>query len=147
MRAAARPGARVLVPFANRERIGWIDKVSETADVGDPEKVKPISGVIDTRPSVTPSLLRLCRWIGDYYLAPLGQVLRTALPAGLTDASTDYVLLTGAAAPGRDLTQQEAKLIDWLRAKDEPQPIPRVRRELGDRAWWPVIRRLEELGI
>jgi primosomal protein N' (replication factor Y) (superfamily II helicase) len=145
--AQARPGARVLVPFAGRERIGWIDRVAEAVEGADPEKVKPVVAVLDQRPSVTPAILRLCRWIADYYLAPLGIVLRTALPAGLTDSSTDYVLLTGGGAPGRDLTQQEARLIDWLRAKEGPQPVVRVRRELGDRAWWPTIRRLEELGI
>jgi primosomal protein N' (replication factor Y) len=92
--AQARPGARVLVPFAGRERIGWIERVAEAVEGADPEKVKPVVAVLDQRPSVTPALLRLCRWIADYYLAPLGIVLRTALPAGLTDSSTDYVLMT-----------------------------------------------------
>ena len=147
MRGAARPGTRVLVPFANRERIGWIDRVMRPEEVGSPDRVKDVVRVLDMRPVLTPALLRLCRWIADYYLAPLGQVIRTALPAGLTDASTDYVLLTGQPAPGRDLTQHESKLIDWLRDRDEPQPVARVRRELGDRAWWPIIRRLEEMGI
>ncbi|HYJ79889.1 MAG TPA: DEAD/DEAH box helicase family protein [Longimicrobiaceae bacterium] len=145
--AAARPGARVLVPFANRERIGWIDRVSEAKELRDPEKVKAVLGVLDAAPTATPSILRLCRWIADYYLAPLGVVLRAALPMGLTDSSTDYVQLSGDMAPGRDLTRQEAKLLDWLRAREVPQPVLRLRRELGDREWWPTIRRLEEMGL
>ncbi|HEX8244619.1 MAG TPA: DEAD/DEAH box helicase family protein, partial [Longimicrobium sp.] len=147
LRAQARPGARVLVPFANRERIGWIDRVADPAAVSDPEKVKAVLGVLDASPSATPAVLRLCRWIADYYLAPLGQVIRTALPAGLTDSSTDYLALTGEAAPGRDVTQQELKLIEWLRGREGPQPMQRLRRELGDRVWWPTIRRLEEIGL
>ncbi|HEX2201775.1 MAG TPA: primosomal protein N' [Longimicrobium sp.] len=147
MRAQVRPGMRVLVPFGNRERIGWIDRVVEEARGADPAKVKPVLGVLDASPSATPAILRLSRWIGDYYLSPLGQVLRTALPAGLTDSSTDYVALTGALAPGHDLTGQEAKLADWLLGREGPQPVARIRRELGDRVWWPTIRRLEEAGI
>jgi primosomal protein N' (replication factor Y) len=147
MRARARPGARVLVPFGARERIGWIDRESDPRSVGDPEKVKAVLGVLDAAPSVTPSVLRLCRWIAEYYVAPLGIVIRTALPAGLTDSSTDYVLLTGEPAPGRDLTQQELKLVEWLRGQEGPQTVQRIRRGLGDRVWWPTIRRLEEIGL
>jgi len=147
LRAQARPGARVLVPFGSRERIGWIDRVSDPATIGDPEKVKPILGVLDGAPSVTPAVLRLCRWIAGYYLSPLGQVIRTALPAGLTDSSTDYLQLTGDPAPGRDLGQQELKLVEWLRGRDGPQAVARLRREMGDRVWWPTIRRLEEIGL
>jgi primosomal protein N' (replication factor Y) len=146
LRARARPGARVLVPFGNREKIGWIDRVADSY-AGDAAKVKPVLGVLDASPSATESILRLSRWISDYYLAPLGLVLRTALPAGLSDSSTDYVSLTGEPTPGRDLTAQEQRLVDWLRAHDGPQPVARMRRELGDRQWWPVIRRLEEIGL
>jgi primosomal protein N' (replication factor Y) len=147
MRHRARPGARVLVQFRQRERIGWIDRQTDPASISDPEKVKPVLGVLDAVPSAIPSVLRLCRWIADYYLAPLGLVLRTALPAGLTDSSTDYVALSGQPAPGRDLTQQELKLVDWLRGQEGPQPVARIRRALGDRGWWPTIRRLEEIGL
>ena len=147
LRGQARPGARVLAPFGNREIIGWIDRPRDEARVENPEKTKSIIGVLDTSPSATPAVLRLCRWIADYYLAPLGQVLRTALPAGLTDSSTDYVELAGGMAPGRDLATLELKLVEWLRGRDGPQPLARVRRELGDRVWWPIIRRLEDFGI
>jgi primosomal protein N' (replication factor Y) len=144
LRAAARPGARVLVPFANREKIGWIDRVVETAE--RPERAKPISAVLDAQPSATNTILRLSRWIADYYLAPLGQVIRTALPAGLTDSSTDFVSL--AREPeGIELSPQEQKLVAWLAGREGPQPLPRVRRELGERAWWPTIRRLEAEGV
>jgi primosomal protein N' (replication factor Y) len=144
LRAQARPGARVLVPFGQRERIGWIDRVAET--VAKPERAKPVTAVLDATPSATPAILALCRWIADYYLAPLGQVLRTALPAGLTDSSTDFVVL--ARDPGDVvLSEHEGKLVAFLREREGLQPVARVRRELGERAWWPVIRRLEQDGI
>ncbi|HEX2079366.1 MAG TPA: primosomal protein N' [Longimicrobium sp.] len=143
LRAAARPGARVLVPFGQKEKIGWIDRVAEAPERAD--RIKPVTGVLDAHPSVTPSILRLSRWIADYYLAPLGLVLRTALPAGLTDSSTDYVTLL--REPGEGLSPLEQKVTAWLAEHPGPQAVLRVRRELGDHAWWPVIRRLEEDGV
>jgi len=145
MRGAAVPGARVLVPFGRKERIGWIDRVAEAAPTG---RILPIHGVLDEVPSVTPGLLRLARWIGEYYVAPLGQVLRTALPASLCDSSTDYVELAGAPDPPYEPgTELEAKVLGWLHGAEGPQAVSRLRRECGDRVWWPTIRRLEEAGV
>ncbi|HEY0152437.1 MAG TPA: primosomal protein N' [Longimicrobium sp.] len=148
MRPAAQPGARVLVPFGSKEKIGWIDRIVEGEPDGNVERIKPIAGVLDAVPSATPAILNLSRWIADYYLAPLGQVLRTALPAGLTESTTDYVALEdGATVYEETLSPQEAKLVRWLQSREGPQPVARLRRDMGDRAWWPVIRRLTDAGL
>jgi primosomal protein N' (replication factor Y) len=135
----------VLVPFGRGERIGWIDRIDEEPP---PEGVKEILGVLDERPTAPPELLRLCRWIAEYYVAPLGQVLRTALPAALCDSSTDYLSLKDeqAVAPA-SLTPMERSVVEWLRSKEGPQPVSRLRREYGDRVWWPAIHRLEQDGV
>jgi primosomal protein N' (replication factor Y) len=141
-RPRARTGSRVLVPFGRRERIGWIDRIVGETDLA---RVRDLHGVLDDHPSAPPHLLRLCRWIAEYYVAPLGQVLRTALPAAMADSSTDYLeLLPDIAEDG--LSPLEARVVHWLRGKDEPQPVARLRRELGDRVWWPAIHRLEQAG-
>jgi primosomal protein N' (replication factor Y) len=148
MRPAAQPGARVLVPFGSKEKIGWIDRVVEGEPGGKVERIKPIAGVLEAVPSATGAILELSRWIAEYYLAPLGQVLRTALPAGLTESTTDYVALEeGAAVDEESLSPQEAKLVRWLQSREGPQPVARLRRDMGDRAWWPVIRRLTDAGL
>jgi primosomal protein N' (replication factor Y) len=77
-------GVRVRVPFRGRKLVGWIVGVNPTRDVAG---VKPIDAVLDDEPSVPAELLRLCRWISDYYSAPLGVVLRAALPALLSDTA------------------------------------------------------------
>jgi primosomal protein N' (replication factor Y) (superfamily II helicase) len=146
LHAAAKPGVRVLVPFGKGEKIGWIDRVTDQAPERGADRVRPIAAVLDPRPTATGPILRLSRWIADYYLAPLGQVLRTALPAGLTESSTDFVSLLREEAEGA-LPQHEAKLVSWLADAGEPQPVARLRRDLGERAWWPTIRALEEKGI
>ena len=50
-------------------------------------RAKAILEAPDAAPSIDAQLLALCAWIADYYVAPLGVVLRTALPSALTGAA------------------------------------------------------------
>ena len=45
--------------------------------------VKPIIAVVDRQPILLPRQMRLWQWISDYYLSPLGDIYKAALPAGL----------------------------------------------------------------
>jgi primosomal protein N' (replication factor Y) (superfamily II helicase) len=151
LRERAVPGARVLVPFGQRERIGWIDGVSQKASAGlDEERIRPLLAVLDREPSVPPRLLELAHWISEYYVAPLGIVLRTALPASLCDASAEWIGLPGDGpdwdGPRESDTPLERILLGWLREHPGAQPVASLRRTHGSRAWWPVIRRLEAAG-
>src|SRR5690606_486290 len=49
------------------------------------KRVRDVERVLDEDPSAPPDVLALCRWIADYYITPLGVVLRSALPAVLSD--------------------------------------------------------------
>ncbi|MQA91024.1 MAG: primosomal protein N' [Gemmatimonas sp.] len=134
------PGMRVLVPFARSERIGWIERLSEA---GPTDRTRILSALLDTTPSVPPNLMQLCRWVADYYVAPLGQVVRAALPAALSSHSTDLLERLPDPDPVGELTELEAGILDWLAETDGPRPVARLRRDRGDRTWWPAIRRLE----
>lgn len=76
-------GTRVLVTFNRRRLVGWV--VGPAAGEVDPSRIQPVLRVLDPAPVVPAELLRLCRWVADYYVTPLGQVLRAALPTVLTD--------------------------------------------------------------
>jgi primosomal protein N' (replication factor Y) (superfamily II helicase) len=75
--AAPMVGGRVLVPFRQQRMTGI---VVELHDRKPTVKIKPILSVLDVSPVLDEQLLRLGRWIADYYLAPLGEVFRTMLP-------------------------------------------------------------------
>ena len=79
------PGSRVVVPVRGRREMGFV--VGE-ANARDGLKPKKIFAAPDAQPAVDVSLLELCKWVADYYFAPLGVVLRTALPAALTGPAT-----------------------------------------------------------
>ncbi len=76
------PGTRVRVAFGPRKLTGWI--VGVTQESSNPEKIRDVDALLEQEPSLTPDVLELCRWLSDYYVLPLGQVLRTALPAVLS---------------------------------------------------------------
>jgi primosomal protein N' (replication factor Y) (superfamily II helicase) len=77
------PGRRVRIPFGrgNRKRIGYCVEV-ETKQV-DPGRLKQIDQVIDSASLLSTAMLRLTRWMADYYLCPWGQVLESVVPAGV----------------------------------------------------------------
>jgi primosomal protein N' (replication factor Y) (superfamily II helicase) len=62
--------------------MGWI--VAAGSESTDAAKIRDVDALLETEPSLAPDVLELCRWISDYYVLPLGQVLRTALPAVLS---------------------------------------------------------------
>jgi primosomal protein N' (replication factor Y) len=70
-------GGRVLAPFRQQRLTGI---VVELHDRKPSVKIKTILGVLDVEPVLDEQLLRLGRWIADYYLAPIGEVFRTMLP-------------------------------------------------------------------
>ncbi|MEX2569958.1 MAG: primosomal protein N' [Gemmatimonadota bacterium] len=138
------PGARVLAPFGRGRRIGWVERVGD----GEPTaKIRPLTSVLDTAPSVPADLLRLCQWVAQYYIAPLGQVLRAALPAVLSSQSTDRLERTEEPVGSEPLSELEQEVLDWLSEAQGARAVTMLRRERGDRAWWPAIRRLQGRGL
>ena len=70
-------GARVIVPFRNEKLIGIVTRLHNDPP---PVPAKPIEAILDAEPILSQELLELGRWISQYYLSPLGEVLRTMLP-------------------------------------------------------------------
>lgn len=87
MRERLRPGCRVRVPLGKTKTYTGIvaqlrDALPATMQAA-PENVRPIVELMDAAPVLLPDQLRLWQWIADYYMAPIGDVYKAALPAGL----------------------------------------------------------------
>jgi primosomal protein N'' len=95
-------GTEVIVRFGSRQVTGFV--------VGHPETaagpVRDITEVVGDGPAIEEPILELCRWAAGYYLAPLGEVLRSALPRGERAVASRRLRLTEA---GRRLVDLEAK--------------------------------------
>lgn len=82
IQSSVQVGMRVLVPFGrNKTYLGIVARLHDRQPQG--YEVKPISQLMDEEPIVTPEQLKLWQWIADYYLSPIGDVYKAALPAGL----------------------------------------------------------------
>ena len=90
-------GARVIVPFRNEKLIGVVVTLNSKAPMDF--EAKPIETVLDEEPILSEQLLALATWMAQYYLAPLGEVLRTMLPLMAEMRRTVYYRITDA---GRD---------------------------------------------
>jgi primosomal protein N' (replication factor Y) (superfamily II helicase) len=74
---SASAGMRVVCTFRGRRMIGLLLGTHE----GDaPQGAKPLASVIDRDPSVPAELLAFLRDVADYYFAPIGEVVRLAMP-------------------------------------------------------------------
>ena len=72
-------GARVLVPFSGQRLMGVVVRVHDDRPADDIE-IKPVQQVLDDTSLLSPELMQLAAWIAQYYVAPLGEVLRGMMP-------------------------------------------------------------------
>ena len=79
---AVRVGVRVLVTFGRSKKyMGIVAGLHNNKPEG--YEVKPIAQVMDAESIVTDNQLKLWNWIADYYMSPIGEVYKAALPSGL----------------------------------------------------------------
>jgi primosomal protein N' (replication factor Y) (superfamily II helicase) len=133
-------GGRVLVPFRQQRMSGVV------VDVHDRKPsvtTKNIFTVLDAAPVLDAQLLRLARWIADYYLAPIGEVLRTMLPLNaefkrtiayrITEAgqmALHQAATAGSSARSRRTPEQqnaEIRVLDYFCKQDADSESDLVR--------------------
>src|SRR5262249_39807010 len=70
-------GSRVQVPFGPRKVLGCVTALAEESAYA---QLKPILKVIGAQTLVTPKVLKLARWIADYYCCAPETALKSVLP-------------------------------------------------------------------
>ncbi len=83
MKDFLRVGMRVLVPFKGRKVTGFTIDLLDHPPKGVEEKLREVEDLLDDIPLIDPQMLRFHRWIANYYLYPLGEVIKAGLPPGL----------------------------------------------------------------
>ena len=91
-------GARVIVPFRKEKLIGVVTGLNVKAPAEF--EIRFIEAVLDDEPLLSDRLLALGEWMAQYYLAPLGEVLRGMLPLMAEVRRTVYYRITDL---GRDV--------------------------------------------
>src|SRR4051812_3809879 len=70
-------GSRVQVPFGPRKVLGVVTALAEQSAH---TKLKPIYKLIGAQSLVTPKVLKLARWLGEYYCCAPEIALKSVLP-------------------------------------------------------------------
>jgi len=77
--AALQPGARLLVPFGRGWRLAYYVRSVNCPEV---QETKEVLALLDGDVSIPSGLFQLLQWMSDYYVAPLGMVIKGAFPQG-----------------------------------------------------------------
>ncbi|NEM98057.1 replication restart helicase PriA [Pontibacter burrus] len=114
-------GARVIVQFGSKRVLSCI-----VADIHEQApadyQAKYILDVLDDTPIVTAPQLKLFKWIADYYMCTLGEVINAALPSALKLSSESRIQLHPQFNPEEDdipLSTQEIKIIYALQQNQQ----------------------------
>jgi len=78
-------GRRVMVPFGNFQKIGYIIGIANSTTITE---LKSITKIIDEKPVITEELLTLSKKIADYYFCSLGQAIEMMLSSGMRKGKT-----------------------------------------------------------
>ena len=139
-------GIRVLVPFGrNKTYVGIVAKTHK-GPLPEGVHIKDILQVIDVEPVLLDSQLRLWQWIAEYYMSPIGEVYKAALPSGLKaeegykPRTETYLRLTSkfsseqALHVALDMLQRAPKqlkaLVDFINLSDSQSDTEISRDEL-----------------
>lgn len=95
-------GTQVVVPFGARTVTGFVINAGPSGGGSDPPSgatgaraaVKEIEAIVPGEPAFDEAMIGFCRWVADYYMAPLGEVLRAALPQGEQASAARVVRLS-----------------------------------------------------
>lgn len=146
LRPAVCPGIRVLVPFGRRRVTGYV--LGQAADTAGRD-IKPVLAVLDDSAMFPASMLSFFRWISEYYKHPLGQVIRQALPAGLSPSEFTVIgktALTGAALSDEHFSVIERQVLQIVLDRG-PVPLRKMRRHLGKTPPAQSLESLEKRGL
>ena len=131
-----RVGCRALVPFGNKRIEGYIlgwGRPTTTCEL------KEIFQVLDAEPLFPERMVPFFRWISEYYIHPLGQVIQKTLPGGLNRPTYKVAWLTEEGfkcLEGGQIDRHDRKILETI--KENP----------GKRVGLPleVLKRLERRG-
>src|ERR1051325_9887808 len=117
-------GSRVQVPFGPRKVLGCVTALAEESAHA---KLKPILKVIGAQTLVTPKVLKLARWIGEYYCCAPEIALKSVLPEAVRKEQSGW---------------RERLFVRVLPFTGELPKLPKRQREI-----WNIIEERRELPL
>ncbi len=123
-------GMRVLVPFGRRRITGYV--IGKKHENASNYKPKLILDLLDDIALFPPSMVSLFNWISRYYIHPIGEVIRTALPVGLDSHDVSLVCATENGVDGIVVSNHGGRQLDSCKATIEV--LPEIAEEVKGKA-------------
>ncbi len=117
-------GSRVQVPFGARKVLGCVTAIAEESAHA---RLKPIVKVIGAQTLVTPKVLKLARWMAEYYCCPPEIALKSVLPESVRKEQAGW---------------RERLYVRALGVKGDLPKLPKRQREV-----WNLIEERREMPL
>src|SRR3954470_5471689 len=139
-------GSRVQVPFGPRKVLGVVTAIAEESAHA---RLKPIIKIIGAQTLVTPKVLKLARWIGQYYCCAPEVALKSVLPEAVRHEEAGwrerlYVHALPFAAELPKLSKRQTEIWNIIEERRE-LPLKELLDLVDTTAG--TIRRLEDKGL
>ncbi len=151
----AQRGCRVAIPFGKSVQVGYVVALHDAPDASVPvERIKDIEEWLDETPLLTEEILDLTHWVADYYYAPWGEVLKSAIPSGLQ--AVPHVRITITAHGRHELEEAQAaqrhhltkwKFLTWLTEVGGTALIENAPSDYSQNRVKALVRELEKAGF
>lgn len=140
-------GSRVKVPFGRREVLGMVVDMPAESPRKD---LRPVSRVLGEGALMTPKVMRLARWMADYYCCPLEHALKSVLPVAVRREHADWkrVLYVRALSPPEDaLNELGKRALEVWRLIEEWHEMPLQEFIKAAETSVGTVRKLEKLRL
>ncbi len=139
------PGHLVQVPFRNRAKTGLVMQVDAALeDESIASKIRPLIDLVDAEPLLDARGTDFLQFIADYYLAPIGQVVRLALPSFVRLEGMKHYRLRDAAAAD-DLDDELRGVVAHLRDAAAAVSVKALKEDSG--LTYTRLREFEEFDL
>src|ERR1035441_6746281 len=139
-------GSRVQVPFGSRKVLGCVTGLAEESEHAT---LKPILKVIGAQTLVTPKILKLARWIGEYYCCAPETALKSVLPEAVRHEQANWrerLHVRALPVPG-ELPKLPARQKEVWRILQERPELPLTELLALAKTTAATVRRLEDRGL
>jgi primosomal protein N' (replication factor Y) len=139
-------GTRVKVPFGHRQVMGCVTALAEQSTHTN---LRCITGVVGRQSLVTPKVLRLARWMGEYYCCAPEVALKSVLPESIRREKEGWrerlvVRLVPHTGDAPELTKRQQDVLVLIEERRE-LPLQELLQLAGTTA--ETVRRLEDAGL
>ena len=134
-------GCRVVVPFGSRKVLtGIVLRVHES-----PPKhyeARYLIDLLDSEPTLNLIQLKFFKWLADYYMCTLGEVINNAIPSGLKISSESIVQLNPEFDDTNIKLSWEEELVIHLLTSEESIPFDKISELVGSNKVSKVVKSL-----